>query len=126
MRRRAWFRSVLSVGASIPDDLPHPGPAPDELAERRSRERALYDLLGRMSDKRRSAFALFEIAGYSAEEIARLEGIPAATVRTRLLHARKDFIQLAARHRRRNAGGDDTAGGGSSSGGNGSTGHGDR
>lgn len=106
-RRRVWFRSVLSVGASVPEDLPHPGPTPDELAERRGREKSLYELLGRMSEKRRMAFALFEIAGYSAEEIARLEGVPAATIRTRLLHARRDFLALSARHRKRT----ETAGG---------------
>lgn len=110
-KRRAWWRSVLSVGAAIPEDAPHPGPTPDELAERRGRERGLYELLGKMSEKRRVAFALFEIAGYSAEEIARLEGVPAATVRTRLLHARKDFIRLAARHRRRSEGAGGSTGG---------------
>lgn len=110
-QRRSWWRSVFSVGAEIPEETPHPGPTPDELAERRGRERSLYELLGRMSEKRRVAFALFEIAGYSAEEIARLEGVPASTIRTRLLHARKDFIRLAARHRRRNEGAGGDAGG---------------
>ena len=49
-----------------------------------------------MSDVRRTAFVLFEIEGYSGEEIAELEQIPLATVYTRLHHARKDFLRLTA------------------------------
>jgi RNA polymerase sigma-70 factor, ECF subfamily len=49
-----------------------------------------------MSEKRRAAFILFEIEGYSGEEIARIHGIPLKTVWTRLHHARKDFLRIAS------------------------------
>ena len=49
-----------------------------------------------MSEKRRTALILSEIEGYSGEEIARLQGIPVATVRTRLFHARREFLERAA------------------------------
>jgi RNA polymerase sigma-70 factor (ECF subfamily) len=52
-----------------------------------------------MSAVRRSAFILFEVEGYSGEEIAELEGIPLNTVWTRLHHARKDFVQLVHKAR---------------------------
>jgi RNA polymerase sigma-70 factor (ECF subfamily) len=47
-----------------------------------------------MSDMQRTAFVLFEIEGYSGEEIAELEQIPVNTVWTRLHHARKRFFEL--------------------------------
>ena len=43
---------------------------------------------------------LFEIEGYG-DEIARIQGIPVATVWTRLHHARKEFFRVGGRPRRR-------------------------
>ena len=53
-----------------------------------------------MSDTRRATFVLFEIEGYSGEEIAEIQAIPVATVWTRLHHARKEFFALVDQHRR--------------------------
>jgi RNA polymerase sigma-70 factor (ECF subfamily) len=50
-------------------------------------------LLARLSEKRRSTFILFEIEGYSGEEIAALENVPVATVWTRLHHARRELAE---------------------------------
>ena len=49
-----------------------------------------------MSDVRRTTFILFEVEGYSGEEIAELQGIPLNTVWTRLHHARKEFLRLVS------------------------------
>ena len=62
--------------------------------------RTLYRLLDRLSDKRRRVLVLAEIEGLSGDEIAALENIPAATARTRLHHARRDFLQLAGELRK--------------------------
>jgi RNA polymerase sigma-70 factor (ECF subfamily) len=97
-RRRAWFRrAVLGRSAIDPDELVNAHDLPEEAMRRARRSRALYGLLEELSEKRRRAFVLFEIVGYEADEIARLEGIPAATVRTRVFHARKDLLELARR-----------------------------
>jgi RNA polymerase sigma-70 factor (ECF subfamily) len=56
-----------------------------------------------MSETRRATFMLFEIEGYSGEEIAGMQGIPVATVWTRLHHARKEFFALVEEHRRHEA-----------------------
>ena len=53
-------------------------------------------MLGKMSEVRRTTFILFEIEGYSGEEIAEMQGIPLNTVWTRLHHARKEFLRLVA------------------------------
>jgi RNA polymerase sigma-70 factor (ECF subfamily) len=50
-------------------------------------DRAIADL----SDKKRAVFVLVEVEGLSAEEAAKALEIPAATVRTRLFHARREL-----------------------------------
>ena len=52
-----------------------------------------------MSEKLRTAFVLFEIEGYSGEEIARIQDIPLGTVWTRLHLARKEFWKLLTKQR---------------------------
>jgi RNA polymerase sigma-70 factor (ECF subfamily) len=51
-----------------------------------------------MAAKKREVLALYEIDGLSGDEIAERLGCPPATVRTRLYHARREFLRLARRH----------------------------
>jgi RNA polymerase sigma-70 factor (ECF subfamily) len=96
-RRRAWFRRLWNRGARIDLDRMACGAAgPVEQLERRDAQRLLERVLRTMSDKRRVAFALFEIEGYSGEEIAVILDVPVATVWTRLHHARKEFLTRVA------------------------------
>lgn len=96
-RRRAWFRNLfLRPRDVVLEELKERGPGPAELLERKENERQLYELLAKLSDKRRVTFVLFEIEGYSGEEIAALENVPVATVWTRLYHARKELAAQAA------------------------------
>jgi RNA polymerase sigma-70 factor (ECF subfamily) len=100
-RRRRWFKSVLSRRPAIElEDLPDAAAGPAAELEQRDKQRLLQRLIGRMGDTRRATFVLFEIEGYSGDEIARLQGIPVATVWTRLHHARKEFFALVDEHRR--------------------------
>ncbi|HEY3592401.1 MAG TPA: RNA polymerase sigma factor [Polyangiaceae bacterium] len=101
-RRRAWFRHVLSGRRDIDlDDMPHSQDGPAAQLDRKEAQRVLHEMLSRMSDKRRTAFVLFEIEGYSGEEIALMEDIPVSTVWTRLYHARRDFLGLVNKHQTR-------------------------
>jgi RNA polymerase sigma-70 factor, ECF subfamily len=97
-RRRAWFRRVFLGGGSTPDhyDSAVSDNDPSELFERKEAEGLLHALLAQMSDVRRTTFILFEVEGYSGEEIADMQGIPLNTVWTRLHHARKEFLRLVA------------------------------
>ena len=95
-RRRAWLRRMLqrdpdvaAVGARQM--------SPVEALEQRDARRQMLDLLSQMSERRRTTFFLFEIEGYSGEEIAQLEGVAVNTIYTRLHHARRDFMTLLAR-----------------------------
>ncbi len=96
-RRRAWFRRVFLGDGRIfdeaaADSFGHYDPA--HQFELKEAEGKLRHLLSHMSVVRRTAFILYEVEGYSGEEIAALEGIPLNTVWTRLYHARKDFLRL--------------------------------
>jgi DNA-directed RNA polymerase specialized sigma24 family protein len=55
----------------------------------------------KMREERRSAFVLFELEGLSGEEIARIQSVPVNTVWTRLFHARREFLVLAAKFQKR-------------------------
>jgi RNA polymerase sigma-70 factor (ECF subfamily) len=97
-RRRAWFRRALLNRDGDRVETSH-DPDPSQVLERREAERILVQILAKMSASRRAAFILFEIEGYTGEEIAALEDVPVNTVWTRLHHARKDFYALIDRAR---------------------------
>lgn len=98
-RRAAWFRNLL-LRKKVTDHegtllkLVEPGRGPAEEQELREAQRSLRQILERMREKQRTAFVLFEIEGYTGEEIAELEGAPVATIFTRLYHARRDFAAI--------------------------------
>jgi RNA polymerase sigma-70 factor (ECF subfamily) len=100
-RRRAWFKSLLRSKRERDSEPESASPArdPAEQFEQREAERFLSQILEQMSETRRTAFILFEIEGYSGDEIAALEGVPVNTVWTRLHHARKEFAALIGRAR---------------------------
>jgi RNA polymerase sigma-70 factor (ECF subfamily) len=98
-RRAAWFRNLLArkkihdhEGALL--KLVEPRRGPEEEQELREAQRSLREVLERMREKHRAAFVLFEIEGYTGEEIAALQDTPVATVFTRLYHARREFAAI--------------------------------
>lgn len=94
-RRSAWFRNLLVKQAPLAD-LVAPDSTGFNLIQERDRRRVLEGVLLRMSEKRRTTFVLFELEGYSGEEIAQIQSLPVKTVWTRLHHARKDFLRMLA------------------------------
>jgi RNA polymerase sigma-70 factor (ECF subfamily) len=101
-RRLAWFRAVVFRPSEDPAfDHAAQSATPDQAWERKQLAGLADEVLAGMSDKHRRVFVLFEIEEYSGEEIARLEGIPIATVWTRLHHARKAFMAGAQKIRAR-------------------------
>jgi RNA polymerase sigma-70 factor (ECF subfamily) len=96
-RRSAWIRNLFRNRAPLPLDLRTPGEIDTlEALQMRERRSALDAILAKMSEKRRTTFVLFEIEGYSGEEISQIQSLPVDTVWTRLHHARKDFMRLVA------------------------------
>jgi RNA polymerase sigma-70 factor (ECF subfamily) len=94
-RRSAWFRNLLGKQAPLPD-LPSLAPTGLQVIQQREERQKLEAILARMTEKRRTTFVLFEIEGYTGEEIAQIQSLPLKTVWTRLHHARKDFMRMVA------------------------------
>jgi RNA polymerase sigma-70 factor, ECF subfamily len=100
-RRRAWFRNVFFRSTELePELMPTSGEDPSAAAERKESQRILFSLANKIHRSRRDTFLLFELEGLSGEEIAELQGVPVATVWTRLHLARKEFMAAAAEFRR--------------------------
>jgi RNA polymerase sigma-70 factor (ECF subfamily) len=96
-RRKAWFKNLFSRRREFDSvELLGMGATPAMALETKQDQRVLAQMLDRMSDKRRSTLVLYEIEGYSGQEIATLHGVPVKTVWTRLHHARKDLVAMVA------------------------------
>jgi len=105
-RRNRWVKRVLGMDAT--EELSHLAaevPSAESLLEQQERRATLERILDRMSEKRRVAFVLFEVEGYSGEELAEMLSIPINTVWTRLYHARREFFARLAAERGRHGGG---------------------
>jgi RNA polymerase sigma-70 factor, ECF subfamily len=72
-----------------PEDTPSSFPGPDEEAERAEIRRRVEAELSRLPDQRQTAFRLVDVEGYPTEEVARLMGVTAGTVRAHVHHARR-------------------------------------
>jgi RNA polymerase sigma-70 factor (ECF subfamily) len=101
-RRLSWFRHLYQRPRDVAlEEIASTAASAEERLVVREGERLLFRLLDQLSAKRRAAFVLFEIEGYSCEQIADLEQIPIATVWTRLHHARKDYFAIVDEYRRK-------------------------
>jgi RNA polymerase sigma-70 factor (ECF subfamily) len=108
-RRRAWFKNLVLRREEIDlSQLPHAAEGPAHSYEHAENRRMFQALISKMSEKRRTTFVLFEIEGYSGEEIAQLQDVPLGTVWTRLHHARKEFWKLVGEQKRREGKNKDT------------------
>ncbi len=64
-------------------DAPHPDPA---------HRLGTADLLGRLSEERRTAFVLTQVLGLSYAEAAEVEDVPVGTIRSRVARARDELV----------------------------------
>ena len=82
------YREKLMAGSD--------SPAPDAAAAREQLRRMLERAVAELPDAFRTVFVLREVEGLSGEETAEALRIPAATVKTRLLRARRRLQQALA------------------------------
>jgi RNA polymerase sigma-70 factor, ECF subfamily len=94
-RRSAWIRNIVGKRSPFPE-LQAPGIDGLHIVQQKERKKVVESLLAKMSEKRRTTFILFEIEGYSGEEIAEMQSLPIDTVWTRLHNARKEFMRHVA------------------------------
>lgn len=84
-RSRAYKEQRAEVEMAVElTDLRHPGVLKDE----KERAEVLWRALRRLEPEFRVPLVLFEIEGMAYEDIARVEGVPVGTVRSRLSRAR--------------------------------------
>jgi RNA polymerase sigma-70 factor (ECF subfamily) len=70
--------------------LPYTGPAPDINPD----VEVLYKALGRLPFKQREAITLFELSGFSLEEIKKIQGGSLSGVKSRLKRAREKLGEI--------------------------------
>jgi RNA polymerase sigma-70 factor (ECF subfamily) len=70
------------------------GPNPLQEAERSDAASILRRTLARLPLEQRTAILLREVQGFTAEEIARITGVPAATTRSRIFYGLKALRRL--------------------------------
>lgn len=97
----------LRARSRRPTSIPTPDPigtrvadtsdSPERMLERREEVARVYQILDRMTPKKRAVLVLHEIEGFDIKEIAEIVRAPLVTVRTRLHYARKEFYAQVAR-----------------------------
>lgn len=98
-RRLRWIRTVFKRAVPVSEQLEAPGPTPLMALETREKRQLLDDLLSALSEPLRVTFVLFEVDGYTAEEIAHFQRTPVNTVRARIHRARKKLLALMAQRK---------------------------
>jgi RNA polymerase sigma-70 factor (ECF subfamily) len=98
--RLRWVQNFMRRGAQLSDmsdRLPSGAPTPAALLEDKEKRVLIDRLLSKLGAPQRAAFVLFEIEGYSGDEIARIQGVPLNTVWARIQRARKTLKGHLAR-----------------------------
>jgi RNA polymerase sigma-70 factor (ECF subfamily) len=93
VRAAARRRRALERLGREPD---HPGESPEKRTSQRQLADALVRALDELPMNQRVAFVLLEVEERSSVEAATLVGVPEATMRTRLHHARRRLRELLA------------------------------
>ena len=88
--RRKWLRRRERESGPA-TDVPAREPGPVGNVERAEVRRLVRAAMERLPEQRRDAFRLFDVEGYSADEVAQLMGISAGTVRSHVHHARRQL-----------------------------------
>jgi len=85
-RRR---RQQVRAAEQISPQTPHTGPTPDREVSRRELRVALESALATLPERRRMAIVMFDVEGYTHQEIAEALRVPVGTVRSDVFHARR-------------------------------------
>lgn len=88
-RRLSWAKRLFLSDPTTLAASEQASTNPQVSLEIRERRELLMTLLGGLNDSERAAIVLFEIEGYSGQQIAEVQGIPLNTVWTRIHKARK-------------------------------------
>jgi RNA polymerase sigma-70 factor (ECF subfamily) len=95
-RRMIWIKHIFRRSVQVSSQVASVNPTQLMVLETREKQRLLEKLLWRLSESLRSTFILFEIEGYTAEEITVMQDLSMNTVRARIQRARKKMTGLLA------------------------------
>ncbi len=82
-------REKVRLTEQIPASAQFRGAGPDREASRREFRAAVKRALAQLPERRRMAVVLFDVEGYSHQEIAEILNVPVGTVRSDVFHARR-------------------------------------
>lgn len=97
-RRLLWVRHLLLGSVPLSESLSMGGASPADSLETNEKRLLLERLLGKLNESERAAVVLFEIDGYSGEEIAAIQGVPVNTVWARIHKGRKKLKASLTKH----------------------------
>jgi RNA polymerase sigma-70 factor (ECF subfamily) len=95
-RRLLWVKHLLFGSVPLTENLVNEGASPAEMLETDEKRAILERLLDKLNESERAALVLFEIDGYSGEEISEIQGVPINTVWARVHKARKKLARWLA------------------------------
>jgi RNA polymerase sigma-70 factor (ECF subfamily) len=93
-RRSMWIKHIFRKSVEVTAEVASVNPSQLMVLETREKQRRLEGLLSRLSTAIASTFILFEIEGYTAEEIAVIQGISITGVRARIQRGRKKLMEM--------------------------------
>jgi RNA polymerase sigma-70 factor (ECF subfamily) len=95
-RRSMWINHIFRRSVQLSSDVASINPTQLMALETREKQRRLERLLSRLSKTVSATFILFEIEGYTAEEICTMQAISINTVRARIQRGRKQLLKMLA------------------------------
>lgn len=104
-RRLRWIRHIFGRSVPLSPGVPSTGPSPLMMLETKEKQELLDRLLSTLNEAQRAAFVLFEMDGYTGDEIARIQQVSINTVRARIHRARKKVAALLLKWREGTRGG---------------------
>lgn len=99
-RRLLWVKHLVVRRNPLPEGLTLVRPSPAEDLETKEKRKLLERLLDKLGDSERAALVLFEVEGYSGQQIAAVQGVPLNTVWARIHKARKKLQSYLERFER--------------------------
>jgi RNA polymerase sigma-70 factor (ECF subfamily) len=96
-RRLSWVKHVLFGSVPLPENLATDCASPAETLETYQKTAMLEHLLEKLTESERATLVLFDVDGYSGEEIAQLQRVPLNTVWSRIYKSRKKLKALLAK-----------------------------
>ncbi|HEY6728734.1 MAG TPA: sigma-70 family RNA polymerase sigma factor [Polyangiaceae bacterium] len=100
-RRLLWVKHLITRRSPLPEGLVLVGPSPVEALETKEKRILLEGLLQKLNESERAALILFEVEGYSGQQIAAIQAVPINTVWARIHKARRKLQQNLERAEQR-------------------------